>query len=82
MTELELDDEPEAVDLIGVALSKNDDGKYDAYRVCIVDGTITLTSIRGGQGRLKKSALRIMELDLIAISQAITHGDIEFTHDV
>jgi len=76
----ELDiDEPEAVDLIGVVLSKNRDGKFDAYRISVVDaGTVTLTPIRGGQDRLKKSALRVMELDLVAISQGITRGEIEF----
>jgi len=71
-------DEPDAVDLIGVVLSKNPDGKFDAYRISVVDGNVTLTSIHGGRDRLKKSALRVMELDLVAISQGITRGEIEF----
>ena len=74
-------EEPESVDLIGVVLSKNPDAKYDAYRICVVDGHVTLTQLKGGHDRLKKSALRIMELDLVAISQGITRGEIEFVGD-
>lgn len=79
MTEIE---EPEAVDFVGVVLTKNVNEKYDVYRINVLDGVITLDDVKFGKDRLKKSALKVMALDLVGISQAITRGDIEFVADV
>lgn len=73
--------EPEVVDFVGVVIGRNEAGKYDAYRVQIVDGELSLSDVQYGQNRLKKSAIRVATLDLVGISQAITRGEIEFVVD-
>lgn len=77
-------EEPEAVDLIGVVFGKNqiNDALYDCYRVCIVDGALTLTSITNGQGRSRRKAMDVMNLDMISISQDIDRHNIEFVGDL
>lgn len=80
MTELE---EPECVDLVGVVFGKNqvNDKQYDCYRVCIVDGALTLTNITNGTGRSRRKAMDVMMLDLVSISQDIDKNNIEFVGD-
>jgi len=73
--------EPELVDFIGVVIGKNDSEKYDVYRVTVLDGALTLTEVKFGKDRLKKSAVKVATLDLVGISQAITKHDIEFVID-
>jgi hypothetical protein len=80
MTDTELE-EPDYVDFVGVVMSKNSREKYDVYRVSIVDGAISLSEVKFGRDRLKKSAVKVMSLDLVGISQAITKGQIEFVLD-
>lgn len=80
MTEDETDSD--YVDYVGVVLGKNSNGKYDCYRVSIVEGSVSFVPIKFGSDRLKKSALKQMALDLVGISQALTRGDIEFVSDV
>jgi hypothetical protein len=73
--------EPEVVDFVGVVLSKNDKEKYDVYRISVLDGALTLAEVKFGKDRLKKSAIKVMTLDLVGISQAITKGEIDFVID-
>jgi len=78
--------EPELVDFIGVVIGKNDSEKndsetYDVYRVTVLDGALTLTEVKFGKGRLKRSAVKVATLDLVGISQAIAKHDIEFVID-
>ena len=74
-------DEPEICDFVGVVFGRTESGRFDAYRVYIANGKVTLDSLKYGEERLKKSALRVMTLDLTSISQAITRGEIEFVVD-
>jgi hypothetical protein len=67
------------MDAIGVVLSPNDDGKYDVYRVTIADGKLVYAEpVRLGENRVKRSAIKVAERDLLAISQMFTRGQVEF----
>lgn len=81
VTELE---EPECVDLVGVVFGRNpvNDAQYDCYRVCIVDGALTLTNITNGVGRSRRKAMDVMMLDLVAISQDLDKKHLEFVGDL
>lgn len=70
------------MDAIGVVLSPTEDGKYDVYRVKIVDGKLhEVECIRNGEGRAKRNAFDVANRDLIAISQMFTRGQVEFGDD-
>jgi hypothetical protein len=76
-------DEPDCVDLIGVVFGKNpiNDKLYDCYRVSIVDGMLALTQITNGTGRTRRKAMDVMHLDMLAISQDLDRGHVEFVGD-
>ena len=75
-------EEPEIVDFVGVVVAPGmDEGKYNAYRIYVADGQISLVELKYGRDRLKKAAIRVAGLDLVSISQGITRGDIEFIAD-
>lgn len=74
-------EEPEIVDFVGVVLGR-EDNFYNVYRITVVDGKPTLREVPFGSRRLKKSAIRIASLDLVAISQEITGHDIQFVLDL
>lgn len=67
------------MDAIGVIISPNGDGKFDVYRIMLADGKIlSIEPVTGGEGRGKRSAIKVVEHDWAAISQALTRGQIEF----
>lgn len=74
--------EPDYVDFVGVVFTCVDAERklYTAYRISMVDGVVSLQDIKFGKRRTKKSALRVMALDLVSISQAVTRDEIEFVN--
>jgi len=67
------------VDAIGVVISKNEDGKFDVYRVIIADDEVlSLEQVKGGEGRAKRYAIRVAQQDFVAISQMFTRDQVEF----
>lgn len=67
------------MDAIGVVISPNGEGKFDVYRVKISDDEISeLDPVKLGEGRVKRSAFKVAERDLLAISQMFTRGQVEF----
>lgn len=59
----------------GVVLSKNENGKFDVYRVSF-EGEWEIEEFPRGQNRAKGHALKEAELVLVQISQEITRGEI------
>lgn len=74
-------EEPDIVDFVGVVIGRNEDGKYDVYRAHIIDGSVSLRDVRGGQDRLKKSAMKVAAIELVGISQDITRQEVQFVID-
>ena len=67
------------MDAIGVIISPNSEGKFDVYRITVADEEIlSIEQIRNGESRSKRSAIKVAERDLLAISQMFTRGQVEF----